>query len=152
MNTGTSKAPWHLWLVGALALLWNGFGCYDYIMTQLRDRAYLEASMAPMGMTYDEAVAFFDSSPALLSGLWAIGVWGSLAGAVLLLLRSRHAVTAFLVSLVGAVGSFAYQFTMDMPAALSESTMAKVMPVVIIVLVVLQWLYARRQTAAGVLR
>jgi hypothetical protein len=25
--------PWHLWLVGVLALLWNSFGAFDYVMT-----------------------------------------------------------------------------------------------------------------------
>ncbi len=152
MNTSIEKAPWHLWLVGILSLLWNAFGCYDYTMTQLRDRAYIEATMAPMGLTYEESMAFFDSFPAFASALWALGVWGSLAGAILLLIRSRHAVTAFLVSLIGALGSFAYQFSMEMPAAMAESSMARVMPLVIIVLVILQWWYSRRQTAAGVLR
>jgi hypothetical protein len=152
MNTSIEKAPWHLWLVGILSLLWNAFGCYDYTMTQLRDRAYIEAAMAPMGLTYEESMAFFDSFPAFASALWALGVWGSLAGAILLLIRSRHAVTAFLLSLIGALGSFAYQFSMEMPAAMAESSMARVMPLVIIVLVILQWWYARRQAAAGVLR
>lgn len=152
MNKSTISVPWHLWLVGILSLLWNAFGCYDYTMTQLRDRAYIEAAMQPMGMTYEESIAFFDSFPAFASALWALGVWGSLAGAILLLLRSRHATAAFLISLVGALGSFAYQFSMEMPPAMAESSMAKVMPPVIIVLVILQWWYARRQTAAGVLR
>ena len=29
MNSMTVKTPWHLWVVGVLALLWNGFGAYD---------------------------------------------------------------------------------------------------------------------------
>ena len=30
----THKAPWHLWLVGVLALLWNGSGAYTIFMAQ----------------------------------------------------------------------------------------------------------------------
>jgi hypothetical protein len=78
-------------------------------------------------------------------------VWGSVAGSILLLLRSRHAVTAFAVSLVGAVLSFIYQATLDLPPAM-DTTMNKVMPLVILGAIVVQWWYARRMRAAGVLR
>ncbi len=146
------KAPWHLWVVGLVSLLWNSFGGYDYTMSQLRDPAYLEATMGPMGMSVDQSIAFLDSFPVWADVLWALGVWGSVAGSVLLLLRSRFAVTAFLVSLVGAILSFAYQYTIDLPPQLADNTMGKIMPMVIILAVVLQWWYARSQKAAGVLR
>ncbi|WP_370032945.1 hypothetical protein [Qipengyuania mesophila] len=146
------KAPWHLWVVGLVSLLWNAFGGYDYTMSQLRDPAYLEATMGPMGMSVDQSIAFLDSFPVWADVLWALGVWGSVAGSVLLLLRSRFAVTAFLVSLVGAILSFAYQYTIDLPPQLADNTMGKIMPMVIILAVVLQWWYARSQKAAGVLR
>src|SRR5690606_11030176 len=82
---------------------------------------------------------------------WAVGVWGSVLGSVLLLLRSRHAATAFLVSLVGALVSFCYQFLTERPGSL-EGGMSTVMPAVILHLIVAQWYYARRPAAAGVLR
>lgn len=151
MNTSAGKPPWHLWAVGVLSLLWNGFGGYDYTMSQLRDRAYLEAAMEPMGMTYEQAVAWLDSFPVWAAALWAIGVWSSVAGALLLLLRSRHAATAFLVSFVAAAINFAYQFATPQPEALSGSD-AMIMPLVVLVAIILQWWYARRQAAAGVLR
>lgn len=146
-----SKPPAHLWVVGIVSLLWNGFGAYDYTMTQLRDPGYFAAISQQMGMTPEELTAFFDGFPAWASALWAIGVWGSLAGSLLLLMRSRHAATAFIVSLVAAALSFAYQFTLDLPPAM-DTTMNRVMPVMILGAIVLQWWYARRQTANGVLR
>lgn len=30
--------PWHLWVVGVVAVLWNAFGCWDYTMTHLKGR------------------------------------------------------------------------------------------------------------------
>lgn len=146
-----SNAPWHLWALGILSLLWNAFGGYDYTMTQLRDPTYFAQISDQMGMSVAEMNAFFNTFPVWASALWAIGVWGSVAGSILLLLRSRHAVTAFLLSLAGAVLSFIYQATLDLPPQM-DSTMNKVMPVVIIAAVVLQWWYARRMRAAGVLR
>ena len=154
IDTAPARAgtPWHLWVVGLLSLLWNAFGGYDYVMSQLRDPAYLEQMMGPMGMSVEESIAFLDSMPIWADVLWALGVWGSVAGSILLLLRSRHAVTAFMVSLVGAALSFLYQMTIDLPPQMSEDPMARFMPLVIVGAIVLQWWYARRQAASGVLR
>ncbi len=147
MATAISGAtPKHLWLVGILSLLWNGFGGYDYVMTEMGDLGYFDM----MGMGQAE-LDFLASLPAWAVALWAIGVWGSVAGSILLLLRSRHAATAFLVSLVGALASFAYQFSLDKPASL-ESGATAIMSIVILILIVAQWHYARRMAAAGVLR
>jgi hypothetical protein len=139
-------APWHLWAVGLISLLWNCFGGYDYTMSHLGGLEYFQA------MGFDEEVfAWFKAMPAWATAAWAIGVWVSLLGAILLLARSRHAATAFLVSLVGAAVSFAYQFTSARPASL-EGIGNTVVPVVILIAIVLQWYYARRMAAAGVLR
>ena len=142
----SGNTPAHLWLVGIVSLLWNAFGGYDYVMTHMGDLSYFEM----MGMGQAE-LDFFASLPAWAIALWAIGVWGSVLGSVLLLIRSRHAASAFLISLVGALASFLAQFTLEKPASL-ESGMAVIMPIVIMVLIAAQWLYARRMATRGVLR
>ena len=141
-----SRTPWHLWVVGVLSLLWNCYGGYDYVMSETNPAGYLtEAGYGP------EVVAWVQSFPAWEVALWAIGVWGSVLGSLLLLLRSRFAATAFLVSLLGALGSFAYQLTSNPPAA-ATGTVEIVMHAVIVIVIILQWYYAKRQTAAGVLK
>ena len=147
-----SRTPWHFWLAAIVSLLWNAFGGYDYTMTQLRDPAYFATISDQMHVPVAELNAFYDSFPAWASALWAIGVWGSIAGSILLLIRSRHAATAFLISLAGAVLSFIYQWTIDVPPEMTDDAMAKIMPIVIVGAIVLQWWYARRMRAAGVLR
>lgn len=141
-----APTPRHLWVVGILSLLWNSFGAYDYTMSHVGGLAYFES------MSLDAAAfAWFEAFPAWVTAAWAIGVWVSVAGSILLLLRSRHAATAFLLSLLGSLASFAYQFSSERPASL-EGGAAVVMPVLIVILIVTQWYYARRQAAAGVLR
>ena len=142
-----SVVPKHLWVVGILSLLWNAFGAADYTMTELGNLAWFEM----MGLGAEE-LAWTRSFPTWAVAAWAVGVWGSVAGSILLLRRSRHAVTAFLLSISGAAASFAYQFTVDGKPASMEGGAAAVMPVVILILIVAQWYYARRQAAAGVLR
>jgi hypothetical protein len=147
MATLPARTPWHLWVVGVLSLLWNAFGCYDYTMTKLNGAKYMSA----MGMS-DEAIAYMAAMPAWLTVFWALGVWGSLAGSVLLLLRSRHAVTAFVVSLVGlAVSQFYQWFAGGMPAEMSSPPMIGMTVLIWAALLFFLW-YARRARAQGLLR
>lgn len=141
------RAPGHLWAVGAISLLWNAFGCFDYTMTKLDPAGYMKSM--DMG---DVEIAYMQGLPAWLSVFWALGVWGSLAGSVLLLLRSRHAVTAFAVSLLGLVVSQGYQFAdAAMPASMNSPAMLGVSAVIWISLLFFLW-YSTRMKAAGVLR
>lgn len=97
----TRKAPWHLWAVGGLSLAWNMIGAADYTLSQLGNRTWLGAAAENMGVTADDMIAYIDSFPAWMHAFWALGVWGAIAGSILLLARSRHAVWAFAVSLLG---------------------------------------------------
>jgi hypothetical protein len=141
----TTKTPAHLWVTGIVSLLWNSFGCFDYVMTQTRNEAYLAQFTA-------EQRAYFDSFPFFAEFAWACGVWGALAGSILLVLRSRYAVTAFAVSLAGLAASTLWQFVLtdkpmpDMPDA------AAYMNVVIWVVAIGLLYYAWRQRKAGVLK
>jgi hypothetical protein len=141
-----NRAPAHLWVVGIVSLLWNLFGSYDYVMSHTGGREYF----LTMGLDED-AFAWFEALPTWSVAAWAIGVWGSVLGSILLLTRSRHAATAFLVSLIGAAISFAYQFSSDRPESM-QGGLSVLMPVVILIAIVVQWYYARRMVALGVLR
>lgn len=115
METGDDAVhgpPWHLWAVGFVSLLWNAFGATDYTMSQLRNRAWLDPAAESMGITAAQMIAYIDSFPAWMHAFWALGVWGAVAGSVLLLLKRRHAVWAFGLSLLGlAVTQFYQAFT-----------------------------------------
>lgn len=142
--TDSTKAPWHLWVVVALGILWNGFGGFDYFMSQTRNAEYL-AQYPP------EMIAMLDAMPLWSKVMWALGVWGSVAGTILLLFRSRFAVYAFAVSLLGAVVNFIHGLTQDMPEGL-EGPATTIMPIVIVAIIGFQLWYAHRMGGAGVLR
>lgn len=143
-----AKAPLSFWVIAGLSLLWNSFGCFDYTMTQLDPVGYMKS----MQMS-DESIAYMGTMPSWLTGFWALGVWGSLAGSVLLLLRSRHAVTAFVISLVGLAVSQLYQWFAGetMPAEMTKPGMIAVQALIWISLLFFIW-FARRAQAQGVLR
>ena len=144
------RTPVHLWIVGILALLWNGFGCYDYLMTRMRNLDYFR-SMAP-DSDPEAMLAWVDAFPVWAQFGWGLGVWGGLAGGVLLLLRSRWAVWALGLSLVGAILGLGYQIVAAPPLPGAEGAMFDVMPFVIILLALAFFLYARAMEAKRVLR
>ncbi|WOB77996.1 MULTISPECIES: hypothetical protein [Brevundimonas] len=144
----TVKTPWHLWLVGVLSLLWNGFGAFDFIQTTTRGEAYMRAA------GFDDAmVAYYEAMPGWMYLPWTLGVWGAVIGSVLLLLRRRWAVPAFGLSLLGALISLIYGKLIDPPPpAPPELAAMSWMPIVILLIAVLLFGYAFNMRKRGVLR
>lgn len=142
-----ARTPAHLWIVGILSLLWNCFGAYDYTMSRLRNMDYL----GKMGDA-NAMLAYMDSMPLYAQVGWGLGVWAALLGSVLLLMRSRYAVHAFVLSLVGMALSFGGQYLGPPPPAAMSQGMAKYMPLFIIALGLAQLWYAWRESKDGVLR
>lgn len=140
------KTPWHLWVVGGVSLLWNAFGAVDYTMTKLKNMSYL-AGMTP------EQQAFLFGFPLWANVGWALGVWGSLIGSLLLLARSRHATAAFAISLLGLAINSAYQFGVkggELQQLFGVGPM--IFTAVIAAIIIALLLYARAMAAKGVLR
>lgn len=108
IDSMTTRTPWHLWVVGVVAALWNGFGCTDYTMTQVQGDAWLTS----MKMTSAQ-IEYFHAMPAWTHAAWAIGVWGGLLGAILLLLRKKLAMPVFVVSFLGWLAGAVYAFGMS---------------------------------------
>jgi hypothetical protein len=139
MTDMTVKTPWHLWAVGVISLLWNGYGGYDFIMTTTQGETYMRAA----GMT-QPMIDYFNAMPTWMYVPWTLGVWGAVLGSILLLLRNRLAVWAFLASLVGAVANLIY-----LPEAMA---MMKWMPwAIVLIAAFLAW-YAWSMSKKGVLR
>lgn len=130
-------APWHLWLVGALALLWNGFGAFDFTSTVLKGEDHLRA----MGMG-DQMISYFNSLPSWTYVAWGVGVWGGVIGAVLLLLRKRLSELAFALSMIGAVASQLISLFVFPPPNAGDGATGNILMYAIIVIAVLFWLYA----------
>ena len=147
MSDMLKKTPWHLWVVGVISLLWNGFGGYDFIMSMTQGEAYWRAS----GMT-QPMIDYYNAMPEWMYAAWIAGVWGAVAGSILLLMRNKLAVWAFVISLAGAVVSLAYGQMNPMPELPAEMAMMTYMPWVIAAIAAFLAWYAWSQKKAGVLR
>jgi hypothetical protein len=94
--------------------------------------------------------AYLDSFPWWSTALWAVGVWGALAGSVLLLARLRHASVAFLLAWLSTAITYGYHYAIGMPASINSPAINS-LKAVLFFLIVLQWWYARRMRDRGVL-
>jgi len=146
MSDASVKAPWHLWLVGVFALLFNAIGVFDFMMNLWQGPAYL----AKAGMT-PEQIAHYRALPAWMMVVWAIGVFGAFGASVLLLLRRRLALPVFVVSLAAFLMSLLYTYVLTNGGAVMGRQMAITSAVIAVLLVLFAW-YARAMAARGVLR
>lgn len=144
-TTPPNAAPKHLWIVGVIALLWNGIGAFDYLMTETRNEAY-------MSRYTPEQLAYFYGFPAWAVGTWAIAVWGAVLGSVLLLLRKRLAVPVFAVSLAAMVVTTVYNYGLSDGWRIAGGAGPLVFSVLIFAVAVALLLYARAMARRAVLR
>ena len=146
MTDGTIKTPWHLWVVGVIAVLFNAIGVFDFVMTMAKGAAYL----ASAGLTPAQ-VAHYAHMPAWVTVDWAVGVFGAFIGSALILLRNKLAWQVLAVSLAAYLLNLLYTYVLSDGGKLMGPQMG-VMSVVIagqlVVFMAYGWWMARR----GVLR
>ncbi len=137
-----AKAGWHIWPVGILAIVWNGYGCFDFIMKTTRNPAY--TAQFPQDIQ-----TYWYSMPWWMFGLWAVGVFGALIASLALLMRSKTAVTLFAAAFIASAVSF-YVRWQEIVAPPVEGM--EFMPVVILIIGSTLTAYAYWQSTRGVLR
>lgn len=135
------KTPWHLWAVGILTLLWNGAGAYTIMMAQ----AGRLTDISP-----DER-AYYAAQPLWLVLATDIALLAPIAAGVALLLRSATAVWLFAVGLAVLLFNNLYDLTAGTSRMLANSG-ALIVTCVIVVIAILQLVYAWRMKQRGVLR
>ena len=146
MNDVTSKTPWHVWLVGVVAVLFNAIGAFDYVMSMTQGASYL----AKAGMTPAQ-IAHYMEMPTWMIAVWAIGVWGAMLGSVLILLRNKLAFPVFAVSLAAFLVSLVYTYVLTNGGEVMGGQMAIASVTITALLLFFTW-YSRLMTKQGVLR
>jgi len=140
------KTPWHLWFVGILSLLWNGGALYDFAMTMTQNPGYL-ARFTP------EQRDYFIGFPAWVQIAWGIASVLSVLGSILLLLRLGLAEPVFGIAFVAMIVTAVHNFALaDTRMDQVVGPLAAVFSIVIVVVGLLLWYYARRMRLRGVLR
>jgi len=123
------RVPGWFWAVAVFALVWEGFGCAQYLMAVTQG---------------------VEALPGWVMAAFAIAVWSGLAGAVALLMRRRRAVTFLLVSLAAALIQYGYVFVALPVQVLGIGVVA--VPIAVLVVGGLLLWFARDAARRGWLR
>jgi hypothetical protein len=140
------KTPWHLWLIGTIAVLFNAIGVFDFVMSMAQGATY----QAKVGMT-PEQIAHYQAMPGWMTIVWAVGVFGAFGASILLLLRRRAAFPVFVVSLAAFVLSLLYTYVLTDGGRVMGREMA-ITSAVIAALLVFFIAYSRSMSTRGMLR
>ena len=146
MTNAPVKTPWHIWLVGLIAVLFNSVGVFDFMMSMLQGAKYL----ASAGMTPAQ-IAHYQQMPSWMMVVLAVGVFGAFLASILLLLRRKQALPVFIVSLAAFLVSLLYTYVLTNGGAVMGRQMAITSAVIAGLLVFFSW-YSRNMAQRGALR
>ena len=137
--------PWHLWVIGVFALLWNAFGSLDFVMTEMQNEAW----MAPFS---PEELDFFYGVPLWTVVAWGVGVFGGVLGSLLMLMRMKLATWVYALSFVAMLVVKFQNYVLSNGFEVMGGTGAMVVNAMVAGIAVLLLGYAWRMERVGVLR
>lgn len=117
--TGASKIVF--WAVAIVALVWNVMGSVNFIQ---------QLSPAGIATLPEEYQAFIEVRPTWALIGFAVSVIAGVAGAILLMMRSRLSIWAFVASAIGAVASVLPTLNSGMPSIIVGSALSIVLAAV----------------------
>ena len=142
--TNANKPNIVFWIIGVVALVWNGMGVNAYLQQAFKT----EASTAELNA---EQIALIEGMPAWYTALFAIAVFAGVIGAITLLMRKKMAATLFIVSFIAAtINQVYWLFGTDATDVFSEMQ-PYLMPILVIVFATFLVWYSKDQKKKGVL-
>lgn len=133
--------PWHLWVVGSVALLWYALGAITIQLAQLGQLPGVDAQEA----------AYYAAKPAWLVLGTAIATYGSVLASILLLLRNRLAFAAYAIALAAILMCDVVEMADGSSRAYASQAAAIATTVIAAIAVWLAW-YSGKMLKRGVLR
>lgn len=121
-ESAESKVHWSFWLIGVLALIWNGLGVANYF-------AQMNPEMLEMYRESERAVV--TGRPAWATAGFALAVFGGAVGSALLLFRQSVSFYAFIISFVGVVVAMVHSLGLDIEFGPGEIAGIIVMPLAV---------------------
>ena len=139
-TTPNTRVPRWFWIVAVLALLWEAAGVASYL-----------GQVYGATATDENQRRLIESTPAWVTGAYAIAVFSGLAGAVGLLFRRRWAVALLTLLLIAAVLQFGWVILFSDALQLLGGS-AAILPIAIMLVAALLVAFARSADRSGWLR
>lgn len=122
-----NSVHWSFWVIGAIALIWNGLGAINYLVQMNAESidAYREVERALIA-----------GRPAWATGAFAIAVFVGTLASVLLLLRRSAATYLFVASALGVIVTIAHSLGSDVDFGPGEMIGIVLMPLAVAIFLV----------------
>jgi len=140
MTSTTKPATW-FWVVSAIALVWNLMGVMAYIMQVTMSPEALQALPA-------NERTLMESVPMWVTSAFAIAVWGSTLGSILLLMRKKLATPVLILSFAGILVQMYYNLFMSKSMEV-YGPRGLAMPVMVLVFGIFLIWFSRKSTSNG---
>lgn len=140
MTTPTKPATW-FWVVSAIALVWNLMGVMAYVA---------QVTMSPEAFEAlpENERALLQAVPAWATSAFAIAVWGSTVGCILLLIRKKLATPVLIFSFMGIIVQMYYNLFMSNTMEVYGPG-GMIMPMMVLVIGVFLIWFSRKATSNG---
>ena len=135
------RTPWHLWVVAIVALLWNGAGAVTIMLAQAGRLSGIDP----------EEAAYYAAQPVWFVVSTNIALLAAIAASVALLLGHRAAVWLFGLSLAAIFVNDTYDISAGTSRVL-VNRVALIVTCIIVVIAILELVYARAMKQRAVLR
>jgi hypothetical protein len=141
MTTTPTKPTAAFWIISVLALLWNLMGVMAYIDHVTMAQEALQAK--PI-----EEQQLYTNIPTWATAAFAIAVWVSTLGCILLLLRKKLATPVLIIAFAGIVVQMVHQLFISKSIEVYGPGGA-IMPVMVVLIGAFLVWYSRKATAMG---
>ena len=142
--TTSNKPGAAFWIISIIALLWNIMGVSRYLMQAYKTESF-RAEFT------ETQLALIDSTPAWLTGVFAIAVFAGLLGCLLLLLRKKLATPLFAISLLAVLVQMGYSWFGTNTIELFGTVNGIVMPLIVIVIALFLYMYSKKAAKKGLI-
>lgn len=141
MTTDSNKPGAAFWVIGIIALVWNGFGVMAYLA-----QAYITEDA--LALLPEAERALYNDIPAWATAAFAIAVFGGALASILMLMRKKLATALFMLSFIGIVVQMVYNLMMSKALEVYGPGGA-IMPIMVIVIGAFLIWYSKKSTANG---
>ena len=141
MSTDSNKPGAAFWVIGVIALIWNGMGVMAYLA-----QAYITDDA--LALLPEAERALYNDIPAWATAAFAIAVFGGALASLVFLMRKKLATLLFTLSFIGIVVQMVYNLMIS-KAMEVYGPGGSVMPVLVILIGLFLVWYSKKATANG---
>ena len=138
MTTNSNKPNALFWVIGVIALIWNGLGAMAYL-----GRAFMTEEMIA-ALPKEQQAELLVEHPAWVTAAFAIAVFAGVIASILLLMRKKLSYSLFVLSAIAAIAQHTYLF-------LNVEMASIVMPVLVVVVCIFLVWYSKKSINDGVI-